>query len=113
MNNITSLLDWVKVQVKDKAGVFVLGILIGGAVVYSFYYSEKTVRQYVEKENEKLSKDVYVCAEERKKDRENFLYQMKEFYHFQEQMKNGFKEVENQSRALADEKKKKLNELNQ
>lgn len=111
MNVVTTLLDWVKVQVKDKAGVFVLGILIGGAVVYSFYVSEKRVREYVESENSKLKQDVITCEENRRTDRENFLQQMKDLYYFQEQLKNGFQEVEHQSRNLATEKEETLNNL--
>lgn len=111
MNVITTLLDWVKVQVKDKAGAFVLGILIGGAVVYSFYVSEKRVKEYVETENNRLKQDVINCTEDRKKDKEGFLQQMKELYYFQEQLKNGFQEVEHQSRTLATERKETLNNL--
>lgn len=111
MNVVTTLLDWVKVQVKDKAGVFVLGILIGGAVIYSFYVSERRVREYVESENSKLKQDISTCAEDRRTDRENFLQQMKDLYYFQEQLKNGFQEVEHQSRTLATEKKETLNRL--
>lgn len=105
---MTGLLDWVKDQVKDKAGVFVLGLFFGGVVVYSFYKSEKTVREFIEKENERLINQVQICKDDRRKDRENFLGQMKELYHFSEELKEGFREVEEKSRKIADEKRETL-----
>lgn len=111
MNTVTDLLDWVKVQVRDKAGIFVLGVLMGATVVFPTYKSEERVKEYVEKENERLKKEVENCSESRKKDRDNFLKQMKELYHFQEQIKKGFQEAEHHSRALAEERKGTIKDL--
>lgn len=105
---IQGFLDWAKVFIKDKGGVLIAGFLIGGGIGFSYYKSEKRVKEYVELRNSQLEQDLKECKIGRETDKDDFLNNMKDVWFFSEQLKNGFQVAETQSRQQADEKSKKL-----
>lgn len=108
MNDVQKFLDWAKIFVRDKGGVLIAGFFIGISIGYSFYKSEKRIKEYVETTNRQLQLSIDQCQAGRIADKEDFLNNMREVWHFSEQLKNGFKDIEKESREIIEKKESML-----
>lgn len=108
---IQAFLDWLKEFMKDKGGILITGTVLGYGIGYTYYLSEKRVKEYVEQENVKLKQEIVLCEEGRENDKKQFLTNMRDIWQFSEQMKNGFKAEETHTRQEVDDKKKTINSL--
>lgn len=104
VDDVQKFLDWVKVFIRDKGGVLITGFFIGLGIGYSFYKSEKRIKEYVENDNAQLQLVITQCEKGRRADKEDFLKNMKDLWYFSEQLKSGFKDVEKESREIAEKK---------
>lgn len=109
---IQQTLDWLKLFIKDKGGVFILGGLIGGGIGFAYYKSEKIIKEYVVERNTELKQDLLECKRGRETDKQDFLNNMREVWYFSEQLKGGFKEAEISNRKEAENKAEVLKTLN-
>lgn len=110
-STIRESLDWLKVFIKDKGGVFILGAFMGVAPMFAFYKSEQKMNKYLEQQTADLKNQVTDCEKRRDTDKDDFLKNMRDVWQFSEQLKNGFQEAEKINREAVDSKTDRLKQL--